>query len=263
MASWLAVRHGDAGVRRPHGPATSENRCPALMVRSSLSRPVVPGIAGSSVDRPQRVHERHRPEETLLYKLVAEHLETFLAESREKHDRPLPKYVERELRAYLRCGISAHGFGRAECRWCHRQIVVAFSCKMRGLCPSCNARRMCNSAAHLTDRVLPDVPIRQWVLSVPFELRFLLASNAQAFTALTRIFMEETLAWYRRRAVEVGISGGQGGAVSVQHRFGGALNLNCHVHAAVIDGVFTRATTRTSVRRSTPSQRPTRSRSGT
>jgi len=211
-----------------------------FMARSSLSRQVVPDIERSSVERRQRAYERHRPEETLLYRLVAEHLETFLVESREKHDRPLPTYVERELRAYLRCGILAHGFGRAECRVCHRQIVVAFSCKMRGLCPSCNARRMCNSAAHLTDRVLPDVPVRQWVLSVPFELRFLLASNAQAFTALTRIFMEETLAWYRRRAVEIGISRGQGGAVSVQHRFGGALNLNCHVHAAVIDGVFTR-----------------------
>jgi hypothetical protein len=44
---------------------------------------------------------------------------------------------------------------------------------------------MCNAAVHLTDRVLPDVPVRQWVLSVPFELRFLLASNADAFTALT------------------------------------------------------------------------------
>src|SRR5882672_4128576 len=210
------------------------------MARSSLSRPVVPDITGSSVDRRQRGYERHRPEETLLYKLVAEHLETFLAESREKHDRPLPTYVERELRAYLRCGILAHGFGRAECRDCHRQIVVAFSCKMRGLCPPCNARRMCNAAANLTDRVLPDVPVRQWVLSVPFELRFLLASNAQAFTAVTRIFMEETLAWYRRRAVQLGNLGGHGGAVSVQHRFGGALNLNCHVHAAVIDGMFTR-----------------------
>jgi len=38
----------------------------------------------------------------------------------------------------------------------------------------------------------------------------LLASNAQAFTALTRIFMEETLAWYRRRAIEIGIFGSSG-----------------------------------------------------
>jgi Putative transposase len=63
---------------------------------------------------------------------------------------------------------------------------------------------------------------------------------AQAFTALTRVFMQETLAWYERSAAEHGIPKGRGAAVSVQHRFGGALNLNCHVHAAVIDGVFTR-----------------------
>jgi hypothetical protein len=94
-------------------PETRSNRRPSFMARSSLSRPVVPDIAGSSVDRRRRVHERHRPEETLLYKLVAEHIETFLAESREKHDRPHPTYVERELRAYLRCGILAHGFGHA------------------------------------------------------------------------------------------------------------------------------------------------------
>ena len=200
----------------------------------------MPDVLVSSPGSRRRGYARHRPEETLLYRLVAEHLETFLAETREKHDRALPTYVERELRAYLRCGILAHGFGRAECRVCHRQIVVAFSCKKRGLCPSCNARRMCKSAAHLTDRVLPDVPVRQWVLSVPFELRFLLASNAQAFTALTRIFMEETLAWYERSAAEYGVQKGRGAAVSVQHRFGGALNLNCHVHAAVTDGVFTR-----------------------
>ena len=121
----------------------------------------MPDALVSSPGSRRRGYARHRPEETLLYRLVAEHLETFLTETREKHDRALPTYVERELRAYLRCGILAHGFGRAECRVCHRQIVVAFSCKKRGLCPSCNARRMCNSAAHLTDRVLPDVPVRQ------------------------------------------------------------------------------------------------------
>jgi hypothetical protein len=166
--------------------------------------------------------------------------ERFLSKAREEHDRPLPYYVENELREYLKCGILAHGFGRAQCRECHRQIVVAFSRKKRGPCPSCNARRMCNVAAHLTDRVFPQAPVRQWVLSVPFELRFLLASKAEAFMAMTRLFLEETLAWYTHTAAQDGISGSRGGAVSVQHRFGGALNLNCHIHAAVVDGVFSR-----------------------
>jgi len=53
--------------------------------------------------------------------------------------------------------------------------LVAFSCKGRGFCPSCGGRRLTERAAHLVDHVLPRVPVRQWVLSLPFELRYQLA----------------------------------------------------------------------------------------
>ncbi len=49
--------------------------------------------------------------------------------------------------------------------------------KHRGFCPSCGERRMPESAALLVDEVLPKQPMRQWVLSVPFQLRFLFASQ--------------------------------------------------------------------------------------
>ncbi len=45
------------------------------------------------------------------------------------------------------------------------------SCKGRGFCPSCCGRRMADTAVHLCDEVLPEVPIRQWVLSFPFRVR--------------------------------------------------------------------------------------------
>ena len=51
------------------------------------------------------------------------------------------------------------------------------SVKRRGFCPSCGARRMAESAALLVDEVLPREPMRQWVLSFPFQLRFLFASR--------------------------------------------------------------------------------------
>jgi hypothetical protein len=50
--------------------------------------------------------------------------------------------------------------------------LVALSCKGRGFCPSCGGRRMTERAAHLVDHVLPRAPVRQWVLSLPFELRY-------------------------------------------------------------------------------------------
>jgi hypothetical protein len=57
-------------------------------------------------------------------------------------------------------------------------MLVALSCKGRGFCPSCAGRRMADTAARLVDSVLPDVPVRQWVLSTPFALRFRLACDA-------------------------------------------------------------------------------------
>ena len=47
-----------------------------------------------------------RPTETVLYGLVRQHLESFLAHAREHYDGGLPRYVEQELRAYLKCGLS-------------------------------------------------------------------------------------------------------------------------------------------------------------
>ncbi|MCH7477094.1 MAG: transposase zinc-binding domain-containing protein [SAR324 cluster bacterium] len=94
-----------------------------------------------------------RPEETLLHQTVRESLETFLARTRDG-GYPVPYFVEREFRAYLECGILAHGFLRLHCDACGLDRLLPFSCKGR-FCPSCCGRRMSDTAAHLVDRVLP------------------------------------------------------------------------------------------------------------
>lgn len=76
-----------------------------------------------------------RPTETVLYRVVRAHLATFLQHARETYEAPLPRYVERELRGYLRCGVFAHGFVRARCDECDHDLLVAFSCKGRGVLP--------------------------------------------------------------------------------------------------------------------------------
>jgi hypothetical protein len=171
---------------------------------------------------------------------VRETLETFLAHTRETYATPLPRYVEREFRGYLRCGVFAHGFTRCRCETCCHDLLVAFSCKSRSLCPSCAGRRMANTGAHLVDRVLPDVPVRQFVLSLPYELRRLAAFKADVLGALARIFIREVFASCRGQAKRAGIENGECGAVTFVQRFGGSLNLNVHFHAVFIDGVFTR-----------------------
>ena len=82
------------------------------------------------------------------------------------HDRVLPRHVEREFSAYLGCGDPSAGFAWLECEDCTHHRLVLFSCKTRGFCPSCAGRRMAERAAHLVDRVIPQVATRQWVLTV-------------------------------------------------------------------------------------------------
>jgi hypothetical protein len=176
-----------------------------------------------------------RPTETALYGIVRDHLETFLRWARETYAKPLPRYVENELRAYLRCGVFKHGFVRCHCDACGHDLLVAYSCKSRALCPSCAGRRMANTAAFLVDRVLPNVPVRQYVLSLPFELRALAAFKANVLGALARIFVSAIDARYRGRTRNTAC-----GAVTFVQRFGGSLNLNVHFHVVVLDGVFAR-----------------------
>jgi len=72
---------------------------------------------------------------------------------------PLPNYVRREFEDHLNCGRLEGGFSRVRCDTCRAEQLVAFSCRRRGLCPSCGARRMAECAAVLVDEVLPREPI--------------------------------------------------------------------------------------------------------
>ena len=49
---------------------------------------------------------------------------------------------------------------------------------------------MADTAAHLVDRVLPEVPVRQWVLSLPFALRYRLAYDAPLVRDVLAIFVQ-------------------------------------------------------------------------
>jgi hypothetical protein len=121
--------------------------------------------------------------------------------------------------------VHAHGFARAVCETCGDELLSPFSCKLRGICPSCNMRRMSNTAAHLVDHIIaPDVTLRQWVLTVPLELRLLLAARPDALSAVGRIFIQEIQRWQRQLALALGLERAEGAAVSFCQRFGSSLN---------------------------------------
>ncbi|MBP6219331.1 MAG: transposase zinc-binding domain-containing protein, partial [Oligoflexales bacterium] len=116
----------------------------------------------------QKIYERRKPEETVLYQALASHLNTFLAHLAAEG---------KALWSFLECGVLAYGFIRLKCEDCTMEHLVAFSCKKRGFCPSCGGKRMAETAAHLIDNILPRVKVRQYVLSVPIPLRYWMASS--------------------------------------------------------------------------------------
>ena len=165
------------------------------------------------------------PEETLLYQVLQEDLETFL-EQAVANGRSLPAFVVAELRGFLRCGIHANGFSRVRCPDCRHEFAVPFSCKGRGFCPSCCGRHMASTAAHLVDHVLPDIPYRQWVLTLPFELRLLVAYDPAICSALLKTFIHQVDRWTLARARDLGVERPVWGGFTVMQRFGSDLRLN-------------------------------------
>ena len=127
--------------------------------------------------------------------------------------------------------------------------MEAFSCKGRGLCSSCGGRRMADTAAHLIDRVFTEAPVRQWVRSLPFGLRYRLAYDAGLVRAVLQVFVSAVFASLRCRARGRRAVGRiHCGAVTFIQRFGGALNLNLHFHTLALDGVYAASRTDSAVR---------------
>jgi hypothetical protein len=88
-------------------------------------------------------------------------------------------------------------------------------------------------AAHLVDRVFLDAPVRQWVLRLPYTLRYRMAYDSKLVSAIHQIFMQAVFASLRRRARAGKTIAGKKlkcGAMNFIQRSGDALNLNVHFH---------------------------------
>ena len=179
------------------------------------------------------------PEDTLLYQLVRDNLEEFLALTREK-GRGLPLYVEDEFREYLRCGVLQYGFSRIRCNDCGDEHLLPFSCKKRGFCPSCCGRRMAEQMIHLSDEVFPTVPVRQWVVTIPPPLRYIVSTNRRLQQYVHRVIIQEISGFYTNNAGGKAITAPKPGSITFIQRFGSALNLNWHLHILFADGIWFR-----------------------
>jgi len=182
-------------------------------------------------------YERRRPEETTLYQVVQDHVEIFFAQVEQETGAGLPQFIKDEFEAFLECGLLAHGFLRLRCGDCAHEKLVAFSCKRRGFCPACGARRMAETAAHLVEQVIPHVPVRQWVVSFPIPLRHLFATQPHLLSSVLQV-IHRALSTFVIHQAGLTHAQAQTGAVTLIQRFGSAANLNIHLHCLLLDGVY-------------------------
>ena len=121
------------------------------------------------------------------------------------------------------------------CRYCpnckHSQLI-AFSCKRRGLCPSCDAKRGVIFAEHLHEHVLRPLPHRHLTFSIPKRLRPYFKYDRKLTALLYRAAWD---AW--RELVAASLSGGAPAMLAALHTSGDLLNWHPHVHALALDGV--------------------------
>jgi hypothetical protein len=97
---------------------------------------------------------------------------------------------------------------------------------------------MCATSANLVERVLPEVDLRQWVLTFPFAWSRRLGQDGALLGTLTRLFVQTVHAFDAQRAAASGVTGAKTGAVTVVQRTSSDLRLNPHLHVVFLDGSY-------------------------
>ena len=104
---------------------------------------------------------------------------------------------------------------------------------------------MADIAAHLVDEVLPEVPVRQWVCSLPWAMRSMLAFDRALCADVLAVFiaaLSRSLRWRAKRTLGLSsVEDALVGALTVIQRSDGALRVNPHFHTLALDGVYVRS----------------------
>ena len=184
-------------------------------------------------------YTRRTPEEGILYNAMRQQWPFIRAASKAANDgKGLPNFIESAVNAYLECGMLKFGFLYAKCDQCKDCLVVAFSCKQRGLCSSCAGKRMIELGAQLVDSVIPKVKMRQWVISLPHDIRYLLAWNHEFRSAVLAAVMRALDRHYLMQAQQQGGKNPKPAAISVIHRMDQSVRLDVHWHILYADGAW-------------------------
>ena len=187
-----------------------------------------------------RVYRPRDPRKTPLFGLLDSLYDRVKGAWEERFERSYGFWrglVDEVVARYLDCGVWESGFARVRSRSCPEEFLVAFSCKGRGVCPSCGAKRAAELAAFLQDEVVEEVGHAQCVFTVPKMLRVFFLHHRELLGPLSLAAYEtvkELMA-----AAAVGEKGFRPGVVSVVQTFSDRAKFHPHVHALCSRGGWT------------------------
>jgi ribosomal protein S27E len=181
------------------------------------------------------VYRPRHPERTVLYRVLFHHFERFLAEYESRFEREYGYFrpiVKEVVERYLDCGNPKCGFARIRCPDCAEERLVMFSCRTRGFCPSCHAKRVEEWGEWMQETLLLDVPHRQVVFTIPKMLRVFFKFRRRLLGDLCRCALRALTRYFEAAAGSALVPG----VIAVLQTFGNRLNLHMHLHFLVTEG---------------------------
>jgi hypothetical protein len=181
------------------------------------------------------VYRPRHPERTVLYRVLFHYFDRFLTEYESRFEkqygflRPIIKDV---VERYLDCGNPRCGFARIRCPDCHTEHLLMFSCRTRGFCPSCHAKRLEEWGEWMREALLLDVPHRQVVFTIPRMLRIFFKYNRRLLGELCRCALRSLIRYFEfvtGREIMPGV-------IAAIQTFGAKINFHPHLHFLVTEG---------------------------
>jgi len=142
------------------------------------------------------IYRQRHPERMVLYRVLFHHISGFLKAYESRFEREygyLRPIVEKVVDKYLDCGNPKCGFARIKCSDCGREKLLMFSCKTRGFCPSCHAKRREEWGEWMREELILDAPHRQVVFTIPSACEILQGDHTQRDH--TRYYCCDTVIW--------------------------------------------------------------------
>ncbi len=181
------------------------------------------------------VYRPRHPERTVLYRVLFHYFDRFLTEYEQFFEKEygfLRPVIKEVVERYLDCGNPRCGFARIRCPACGEDRLLMFSCRTRGFCPSCHAKRLEEWGEWMREELLLDVPHRQVVFTIPRMLRIFFNYKRRLLGELCRAAVQALIRYFQ---ATTGTELRPGVVASIQ-TFGQKINFHSHIHCLVTEG---------------------------